>query len=484
MSPVTGNLLIGAAIAILLGGCGSGSSAESSLASPVETALDTVTPPPAAPTYDLGIITDALPPDSTAAFAEVSFSAPDAASYECLFDGESIENCQSPLLLMPLSEGEHHLQIRALASDNTEGDWLRHSWQTRDIFEEGDQELIATEVMPSPTDNQSWRGILRINCDFAHSSYNDPIVFPGQENAAHLHRFYGNTLADHDSTAESLLTTGESSCQGNSLNRSAYWMPSLLAPAYDLESGERLTDENGEPAWQVVKAVVGNDEVAHEIFYYSAAVDDLESIQPVPVGLRIIAGNPMAMPGMEQDTSIVRWHCQSWGSDDSSNPRWSTSIPICRTPDRLRLDIFFPSCWNGTDLDAADHKSHMAYPSKNATTGNMECPSSHPVALARPSFHYAFPVKPENEHPTDRSTRGWRLAADMYEVTDTIAGGVSLHGDWFNAWHPQIMEAIVEGCIQQRLDCHDGNLGNGYRLSGTRPGSQQEAPIVNDGLGY
>jgi hypothetical protein len=30
--------------------------------------------------------------------------------------------------------------------------------------------------------------------------------------------------------------------------------------------------------------------------------------------------------------------------------------------DGLRLELMFPSCWNGISLDAKDHKSHVAYP--------------------------------------------------------------------------------------------------------------------------
>ena len=239
-------------------------------------------------------------------------------------------------------------------------------------------DLIATQVQPAAITDNSWRGILRINCDLSHSGYNDPIVYPGQRDAAHLHRFYGNTLLDENSDLTSLFTTGESSCQGNELNRSAYWVPALLAPSYEPTSGERLLDNNGEPAWKIVLAVVGNDDEAHEIFYYSAGVDDLASIQPIPLGLKMIAGNHMGMPGMEQDTSIVRWHCQSWESNDATNPRWSSSIPECLAPDRLRMDIFFPSCWNGTDLDSYDHKSHLAYPVNNGGPNGTVCPASHP----------------------------------------------------------------------------------------------------------
>ena len=186
---------------------------------------------------------------------------------------------------------------------------------------------------------------------------------------------------------------------------------------------------------------------------------------------------------MQQDTSIVRWHCQSWESSDASNPEWSTSIPECIAPDRVRMDIFFPSCWNGVDLDSADHKSHMAYPIDSNGPAGMVCPETHPVPIIRVSFHYAFGVKPEVYNPASRSSRGWRLASDMYEVSTQTPGGMSLHGDWFNAWHPEALQAILDGCIKNELDCHDGNLANGYRLTGTRPGTQVEPAVVNQGLG-
>lgn len=416
-------------------------------------------------------------------YAKFQFSAPDAESYHCRLNDAEFVACEEEIFFLDVGAGVQTFEVRA----SYQGDFgaiNAYSWQVDSLFDATNSDLITTNVMPSPAAPNSWRGIIRINCDFAHSSYNDPIVFPGQENAAHLHRFYGHTLVDHNTTEESLYTTGESSCQGNALNRSAYWIPALLAPLYDLETGIRQLDNDGNPAWQVVPAVVGNDDVAHEVFYYSAGVDDLNAIQPVPAGLRMIAGSHMTLPGSEQDTSIVRWHCQSWESDDATNPLFSATIPNCIAPDRVRMDIFFPSCWNGIDLDSPDHKSHMAYPIQDSETNAMVCPETHPVAIARPSYHYAFGVKPEVYDPQTQSSRGWRLASDMYDVDNTTAGGLSLHGDWFNGWHPEIMSLLVSGCIQQGLDCHDGNLGNGFRLSGTQPGSQVEPEIINEGMGF
>ncbi|WP_372870761.1 DUF1996 domain-containing protein [Shewanella sp.] len=424
-------------------------------------------------------------------YSRVAFSADFAASYECQLDSGDergdIQECVSPQLLLPLTAGEHRLKVWALAENGDRSDPAELSWQVASVFgADGNAhfDLIKTTVMPSKADPASWRGIFRINCDFAHSSYNDPIVYPGKTNAAHLHRFYGNTLVDESTDINSLFTEGESSCQGNTLNRSAYWVPALLAPEYNPATGEALYDEQGDLRWRVVPAVVGNDDEAHEIFYYSAGVDDVDAIQSIPVGMKIIAGNAKAGPGQQQDTGIVRWHCQSWESSDADNPRWSSAIPECAAPDRLRMDVFFPSCWNGTDLDSADHQSHLAYPHRGSGTQGMICPATHPVPIIRVSFHYAFGVTPDVYEPQSKSSRGWRLASDMYEVTQDSHGGMSLHADWMNGWHPEVLQTVLDVCIREGLDCHDGNLANGFRLTGTRPGSQTEPPVINMGMGY
>ena len=473
--------VISVALSAALWGCGGGSTESIDSSSSVAPAPAVL---PATPVFSAQPDTVSQQP-----FAGFSFVSADAQTYTCQLNGEPEVACASPYLVYPLDVQQHTLQVRAVSADGKASEAAVVNWTVSSIFSDDNlstvhPDLIATSVQPAATNDNSWRGIFRINCDLSHSGYIDPIVYPGQKDAAHLHRFYGNTLLDENSDLTSLFTSGESSCQGNELNRSAYWVPALLAPLYDPQTSERQLDENGEPAWQIVPAVVGGDDVAHEVFYYSAGVDDLSSIQPIPLGLKMIAGSAMAMPGMAQDTSIARWHCQSWESSDAGNPRWSASIPECAAPDRLRMDIFFPSCWNGTDLDSADHKSHLAYPVNNGGPNGTVCPASHPVPIIRVSFHYAYGVKPEVYDPQSRSSRGWRFASDMYEVSTTTPGGMSLHGDWFNAWYPEALQAVLDGCIRQQLDCHDGNLANGYRLSGTRPGSQNDVPIVNKGLGY
>ena len=368
--------------------------------------------------------------------------------------------------------------------DKSEENPIYGAFGSTSPIEEEHEDLIRVTKMPSAVDEAGWRGIFRINCDFSHTSYNDPIVFFQKENGAHLHRFYGNKSIDHNSTLESVVESPESSCQGNKLNPTGYWIPAVLAPEYDQVTKERKTDSNGDPAWIVVEAVVGDDDVAHELFYYSAGIDNLDEIQTPPLGLKIVAGTASTTPeDGDQSSSIVRWHCQTWESSDGSNPQWSATIPECVYPDRVRLDIFFPNCWNGVDLDSDDHKSHMAYPINNGGPNGTVCPETHPIPIVRPSFHYAFPVLPGNSDPNDNTSKGWRLSSDNYTVSAANPGGLSIHGDWLNAWHPEIMQNILDNCIKAELDCHDGNLANGFRLSGTSEGEQNSVDIINRGLG-
>src|SRR5205085_7645155 len=71
-------------------------------------------------------------------------------------------------------------------------------------------------------------GAFRISCDFSHMANDDPIVFPNQPGRSHLHTFFGNTGTNAFSTADSIATTGNSTCRGGTANRSAYWVPSMI----------------------------------------------------------------------------------------------------------------------------------------------------------------------------------------------------------------------------------------------------------------
>jgi hypothetical protein len=136
----------------------------------------------------------------------------------------------------------------------------------------------------------------------------------------------------------------------------------------------------------------------------------------------MVAGNAMAF-GPQEHTN---WSCFDSG-------RQSSTIPTCPAGDHVSMNIDFPQCWNGA-LDSADHKSHVAYPSGG------RCLASHPHAIPAISDHVLY--------AGGGNTSSWRLASDMYDRA--LPGGYSVHGDWFNAWKPDILQTWTRLCSSSR----------------------------------
>lgn len=272
---------------------------------------------------------------------------------------------------------------------------------------------VAQSTSPSDT------GAFRNPCGFSHMSYDDPLVFPGLPNRAPLQTYFGNTGADAFSTASSLRATGSSTCRGGIANRSSYWVPTLL--------------NNGVPMVPT-----------SSIFSYKAGFGVPEAsakVRKIPGGLRMIAGS--ASTTTLQTDAQVSWGCENHHVGD--HPQ----IVDCAVGDSLQMVVAFPQCWNGTDLDSPDHRSHMAYPSQGA------CPATHPVLLPQVTFQVRWLRTPELD------VAALRLASDCQP---SLPGGYSVHASWFEGWDPSIRDTFVQRCINPGLECQANLLGDGREL--------------------
>src|SRR5215216_97922 len=222
-------------------------------------------------------------------------------------------------------------------------------------------------------------------CRFSHRKPDDPIVFPGQPGLSHDHTFFGATATDAYSTPPALL--GQRSTCSRTADTAAYWAPTLVV--------------NDKP-------VAALDAAA---YYRRTTID---RVKPFPANFVMIGGDANARA--PQSTNVVFWNC----SLEANNV--STGIPNCG--DRsLRLHVVFPECWDGTRLDSADHKSHMAYASNGA------CPASHPVAVPQLVLNIRYPVS----------------GAGRVEVASM--GEFSGHADFVNAWDQPALNRLVEYCL-------------------------------------
>lgn len=277
----------------------------------------------------------------------------------------------------------------------------------------------APSGSPTPTSTSAFR----IECGFSHMNYDDPIVYPGQQGRAHLHTYFGNKGANYTSTYNSLRTTGNSTCSGGILNRSAYWVPTLMNGSTPI-APSRITT------------------------YYKSGWPSVPyaTIKHIPSGLRMIAGNASASADQNPPGRVfLEWFCVSGGGA-------TPYIPTCNAGDEIELIIGFPQCWDGVNLDSPDHKSHMSMPNSYSGSG---CPSTHPVPIPHIEYLVFWPV-------TSGNSANYRLSSDAYSTT--IRGGYSAHADYMEGWDPTIRDLFVDQCLVVGKDCQVRWLGDGRTL--------------------
>lgn len=237
-----------------------------------------------------------------------------------------------------------------------------------------------------------------VECNFVRHLIADPIVYPGQPGAGHLHDFFGNTTTDAHSTYASLLA-GFSSC-GLAKDTGAYWVPAAYG------TGTLLDPKDAD-------------------FYYRVVTDPAE-LQPFPAGLRIIAGDGRAAAA--QSKKVVYWDCEN-GGDDTNR-----TSPVDCGSGIVSAHVRFPDCWNGVGLDSADHKSHMAYSVDGPGTYRV-CPTTHPVPVPRLIYKLEWPLH------------------DGSRLTLASGSAFTLHADFVNSWDQRELERLVRDCLRAGVNC-------------------------------
>jgi uncharacterized protein DUF1996 len=220
-----------------------------------------------------------------------------------------------------------------------------------------------------------------IGCAFSHSNMDDAIVFPGQPGRSHDHTYFGNRSTNASSTPTSLRAAGQTSCRLRA-DTAAYWVPTLF-------SAGTAVQPFGVTAYYIRRTT--------------------EQVTAFPAGLKMIAGTAAARAA--QDQRVTFFSCGVRRSTISS------AIPNCTTS--LRMQVNFPNCWDGTNLDSADHKSHMAY----STDG--VCPATHPVETPALTLVVRYPA--------------------VASATAELASGTQFsgHADFVNAWDQATLERLV-----------------------------------------
>ncbi|RYZ75707.1 MAG: DUF1996 domain-containing protein [Proteobacteria bacterium] len=256
-------------------------------------------------------------------------------------------------------------------------------------------------------------GAFRFLCTASHNRYDDPIVFPGKKGASHLHTFFGNTEADANSTFESLRKSGESTCDGGPLNRSAYWMPSMMDGRGHVVMPDYVT--------VYYKRRPKNDP--------NCKIQGKECVD-LPRGLRMVFGYNMGRGYDHAEQAHVHWACDDGTiGAGGKNEHATIGDAMCPVGSHVGAGFSSPDCWDGKNLDSKDHRSHLANGSYGSW-GYYKCPDTHPYVI--PAF--------------------------------TMKAWFASHGDWFGAWDDDVMKEWHDNAIDKLQNCSAGDMGSGRGL--------------------
>ena len=284
--------------------------------------------------------------------------------------------------------------------------------------------------------NLSTIGAFRESCNFAGMNNDDALVFPGQPGVSHLHTYFG-VLSDANTTSANIRSAPWSTCAGGTLNKTAYWMPALI----DTKDGTPL-----KPA---------SNNVYYKGSYFFDAATDAPRIVPVPVGLHLIVGSAA---NTDPAQGSARFICYG---PSGENPGWKRTIAAayadgtCVPGGDFNIEIGFPICWDGVNLDSPDHRSHVVDPVQLMRAPfTWSCPADHPARLPTISYNIHYTI------PDSTAVSRWYLSSDHYPAP----AGTSAHADYLMGWDEATVKNFTTHCINEQRDCHNFLLGDNLHM--------------------
>ncbi|EEA24064.1 hypothetical protein EYB25_004812 [Talaromyces marneffei] len=293
----------------------------------------------------------------------------------------------------------------------------------------------------------------------------DPIMAPGEPNS-HLHTIFGSGGFSSNVTQDDLLHSDCTSCAVTQ-DRSAYWTPPLMF-LYPNGSSTMVNQDGGMLAYYFV---YGNNP------------------QPFPQGFRMVAGDQYLrnFTGPVPDLPTSEWtandktqfslaqkalgfNCLHYDRGSDEDSLYRHTLPDKQfldenCSDGLRLELMFPSCWNGVDVDTPNHKSHMAYPD---LVKDGKCPEGFGTRLVTLFFE------------TKYDTQNFKGVDGQFVLATGDPTGCGYHGDFIQGWESDFLRQAMDECSNPSGEVADCQL---FTLQSDQDASACQAPVPKE-LGH
>ncbi|MBT3149578.1 DUF1996 domain-containing protein [Streptomyces sp. CHD11] len=289
---------------------------------------------------------------------------------------------------------------------------------------------------PRQTGNAS-RGTFTSECGVNENGLfnsDNVIAAPGVGNGAHhFHDYIGNQATNAFSSDDD-LAAAETSCEDQGDKSSYYW------PVLRLQNGVEEQDANSPGGG--IEGNVGEIVTPKEVTLTFVGNPQGE-VTAMPRLLRIITGDAKSFVNGPGNANA------SWSCTGFEDRQLTDKYPLCPQGSDVVRTFDFQSCWDGRNIDSANHRTHMAFMD---AAGN--CPSGFepvPQLVQRIVYDVDAPSLEDGGKTTPL------FAVDSFP--EQLHKPITDHGDFINVFDEDLMNEVVD-CINEGRTCGAGDGGN------------------------
>ncbi|KAJ7800475.1 hypothetical protein B0H14DRAFT_3113904 [Mycena olivaceomarginata] len=268
----------------------------------------------------------------------------------------------------------------------------------------------------------------------------DPIVSPGGNPSQHVHTIHGASNFNPNYSFDNLRASNCTNCVV-AQDLSNYWFPKLYFQ---------------DPKTKLFEPVPNGGLL---VYYQNRGNGDKSNggpgIKAFPPGLRMLTGDakrrskryPVGLGTQaELRERAVQWSCLRYSAGQTGYDDNGTGFPTTNCESGLNARLHMPACWDGVNLDSADHISHTAYLSG---LDNGACPAGF-IYMMKLFYEVTWDV---NSFAT-RWTPGTDKWPFVYATGDPT--GFSWHGDFQNGWDITALQNAIDNCNNPNDDTGKG----------------------------
>ncbi|MGW0708044.1 DUF1996 domain-containing protein [Streptomyces sp. NPDC002643] len=252
------------------------------------------------------------------------------------------------------------------------------------------------------------------------------IVAPGVSNGAqHQHDYVGNQ-SNNAFASDQDLANAQTTCQ-NQGDRSSYFWPVIR-----LQNGQNDIDANAPGG--------GQDGNVGQI------------VEPSQAELKFVGNKQSEVVAMPQALRIITGDAKSFVNGlGNANTNWSCTgfedrvvtdkYPICPQGSSVVRTSFFQSCWDGQNIDSANHRTHVDFVEADGSCSN----GFQAIPQLQVRLVYDIPAPSVQNGQLQNA-----YAIDSFP--DQLHKAITDHNDFINFFNEDTMNQMVQ-CINSGQDC-------------------------------